>query len=128
MKVMERWVVEVGNGMEETYLQRHKEWEPIDKRLGFPGEKRIYRSLAGPVAYCLPNLASAPTARQWNGALCRARQKETLEVHWAGRCACAAVRQTARFPLTIDPPWCIIISETDISGMDTHVERHTCQA
>jgi len=63
MKVMERWVVEVGNGMEETYLQRHKEWEPIDKRLGFPGEKRIYRSLAGPVAYCLPNLASAPLLR-----------------------------------------------------------------
>jgi hypothetical protein len=48
MKVMERWVAKVTTGMEETYLQRHKEWEPIDERLGFPAEKRIYRCLAGP--------------------------------------------------------------------------------
>jgi hypothetical protein len=48
MKVMERWIAKVEDGMAETYLQRHKDWEPIDERLGFAGGKRIYRCLAGP--------------------------------------------------------------------------------
>jgi hypothetical protein len=48
MKEMERRVVDVEDGMAETNLQQHKEWESIDKQLGFPGGKKIYRCLAGP--------------------------------------------------------------------------------